>query len=937
MRLSQKRKRSPEFSRRHPITPRTYGSKPGHPVHASIRVFANLENQFQSPGPLDNESISSSYQIALNDEGDGHQQASEDDLGHVIAAIDVKDYGTVGCAYYLAGKQRMYLLGDNRPCEDGIIEALIRQIKPTVILVPSRVDFSGVLDHSQSLAQETDTSSYLPYQIDVRPTQEFSTSNAESRLVALDVSSAHEQRVRFFVPHSGICGPEEVKPEDMGFTLQEGRLLHISSSVDMDNIITIGCVGAVLAYLQRRRTTGTSIDPIGPMDQCPFQVRSLEMFNLENTMWISSNTLQSLQIIQHESHPNLFNQGPGTKPSSSKEGLSVYGIFLRFAHSPQGRARLKQIFLRPSLDLNIIQQRHDFIGVFSRPDNKAALDKMTKAMKYIKNLRPVMTNLHKGISTGSAKITGFKTTVWASLLAFAFHSIDIQDSLKEISGSENLPLQAKALRIFETAQLYKVGGTIQEIVDIDNSEEQGRTVVKQGLDRNLDMMKDRYEGLNSLLKNVATEIAMTIPEDLDIDVNVIYFPQLGFNIAIPLNDREQPIYSGSADWELIFTTESRAYFKDFRMRELDGKLGDIYGLICEKEIEIVYDLAQNVLQYEEMLVDTSDICGELDSLLALTQAAMFYKLNRPRMVSDNLVRIKGGRHLLQELTVPSYVPNDFAIRAGTSSSDSGRDSSQVDQLPSMLLLTGPNFSGKSVYMKQVALMVYLAQIGSFVPADSAELGITDKILTKINTQESVSKIQSTFMSDLQQISLCLRQVSNRSLILIDEFGKGTNESDGIGLACGVFEHLLNMNDSPKVIAATHFHEIFENNLLAPRPGLQLGHMEVKVSEEPDEAEDQIAYLYNFRLGRSSKSFGTICAAINGIDMAIVARADEIASLAARGENLIAACAILSTEETRSLQSANILARKFLAVNLLDQKTNCQKARTILEELFKASN
>lgn len=130
----------------------------------------------------------------------------------------------------------------------------------------------------------SDTSSYLTYQIDVRPTQEFSTSNAESRLVALDVSSAHEQRVRFFVPHSGICGPEEVKPEDMGFTLQEGRLLHISSSVDMDNIITIGCVGAVLAYLQRRRTTGTSIDPIGPMDQCPFQVRSLEMFNLENTM-----------------------------------------------------------------------------------------------------------------------------------------------------------------------------------------------------------------------------------------------------------------------------------------------------------------------------------------------------------------------------------------------------------------------------------------------------------------------------------------------------------------------------------------------------------------------------------------------------------------------------------------------------------------------------
>lgn len=93
-------------------------------------------------------------------------------------------------------------------------------------------------------------------------------------------------------------------------------------------------------------------------------------------------------------------------------------------------------------------------------------------------------------------------------------------------------------------------------------------------------MKDRYDGLSSLLKTVALEIAMTIPEDLDIDVNVIYFPQLGFNIAIPLNDREQPAYFGTEDWELVFTTENRAYFKDFRMRELDGKLGDIYGLIC---------------------------------------------------------------------------------------------------------------------------------------------------------------------------------------------------------------------------------------------------------------------------------------------------------------------------------------------------------------------
>lgn len=118
-------------------------------------------------------------------------------------------------------------------------------------------------------------------------------------------------------------------------------------------------------------------------------------------------------------------------------------------------------------------------------------------------------------------------------------------------------------------------------VDIDNSEEQGRTVVKQGLDRDLDRMKDQYDGLESLLKHVATDIATTIPAELNIELNVIYFPQLGFHVSIPLNLRGEAAYLGSDEsWELVFITENRAYFKDFRMRELDGKLGDLYGLIC---------------------------------------------------------------------------------------------------------------------------------------------------------------------------------------------------------------------------------------------------------------------------------------------------------------------------------------------------------------------
>lgn len=153
---------------------------------------------------------------------------------------------------------------------------------------------------------------------------------------------------------------------------------------------------------------------------------------------IGSSALLSLQIIQSESHPNMFNQGPRTKSASGKEGLSVYGLFHRFAHTPQGRAKLKQIFFRPSVSLDTIRERHAFIGVFSRPDNMSTLEKITKSLKYIKNLRPVLVNLHKGISTGSAKITGFKTTVWASLLAVCTFGVECL-SADMVTSSHSTP------------------------------------------------------------------------------------------------------------------------------------------------------------------------------------------------------------------------------------------------------------------------------------------------------------------------------------------------------------------------------------------------------------------------------------------------------------------------------------------------------------------
>ncbi|KAM5507939.1 hypothetical protein McanMca71_001210 [Microsporum canis] len=800
----------------------------------------------------------------------------DEDLCKVIMAVDIKDRGTVGCSYYSAQEEKLYVMEDIVYGELDIVDILKLEIEPTVLLLSLRADQSlEDPTHAGSGSRATsdigktyvfkeeqnvyltrnilDSHLQLPYQLDVRPTQEFGFENARTKLTSLKINSKTSETVKFLIPGINFSHDGDITGETVDFTEQQGDLLHISGLIDMENCISVGCAGAILTYLQRKwASISLQGDPLSPRTM---DIKAIGMINLQKTMFINKDTLSSLQIIQSESHPNAFNQGPGKTSSGSKEGLSIYGLFHHFARTPQGKRLLKQYFLRPSVDPNVINQRHEFLSTFLRPENAAPLEQLIKSLKNIKNLRPVVIHLRKGISTGSAKFRGFKGVVWSSLLDFAFHAIDVNQALKEITGVRGLDICTKALIKLDLAQLHQVGSAIHEIVDLSLSIEEHRTVVRPGIDKELDKLKETYSGMDGLLNQVAVNIAASLPEGMNKEINVVYFPQLGFNIAIPFDDRGVPVYgTNDEDWTQVFNTENRAYFKDSRMREMDEKLGDIYGLICEREIEIVYQLAQKILTYEIMLVQASDICGEIDSLLALVQGASLNKLVRPRMTEENIISIKGGRHMLHEATVSSFVPNDTFVIGGKGSRSSAQDvnasstellpNGETTQGPSMLLLTGPNFSGKSVYLSQAAIIVYMAHIGSFVPVESATIGYTDRILTRVSTRETVSKVQSTFANDLQQVSFALSQATNRTLIIIDEFGKGTESADGAGLACGLFEYVLSMgNQRPKVIAATHFHEIFENGFLKPRPELEFGHMEVRVDTSTQNVEDQVTYLY----------------------------------------------------------------------------------------------
>ncbi|KAI5204078.1 hypothetical protein E4T38_04811 [Aureobasidium subglaciale] len=799
-------------------------------------------------------------------------------------------------------------------------------IDPTIILVSSKLDDSVLdrLDLERKNMDDGDSTAYgMPALCSPRPSSEFLYDSARCRLADLKLDHEDGPKVTFTTPGDVVIGRDEGYIADGdAFETRQGQLLKLAGWIDVESRVTVGCSGAVLAYIRRKRAA--TFLPGDAAARAMHRISTIEMFTLAGSMFVNADTLLSLQIVQSESHPHSHNQGPAKANSGSKEGFSVYGLFHNLARTPQGRVLLRQYFLRPSTNLEVINERLDTINFLLRTENTEQTEALTKNLSKIKNMRTVMINLRKGISgTGPGK-KGPPNSIWAGIRLFAYHALQIKDSFQEVFGGDRLAIRNKVMKHFHGTQLADVGKSITEIIDFELSLDQGRNVVKHGVDHDLDELKQTYEGLESLLVQVAQHVAQSVPEGLNTDINVVFFPQIGFLIAIPQDPiTGHGIFEGHEDdpWEKMFTTEDFAYYKNENVIEMDSYFGDIYGRICGQCLQIV-------------------ACS---SILALVQGAKDYNLVRPRLTESNILDIRGGRHILQEKVVSNFIPNDTLMAGGEglplaeqyepSSENFPRLHEQNNMLPSMVLVTGPNFSGKSVYLKQVAIVVFMAHVGSFVPASRADIGVTDKIMTRVATRESVSRVchpfdemadadveqnQSAFMIDLQQISVALNLATNRSLLIIDEFGKGTDSHDGAGLAAGVFNHLLERGDQcPKVIGATHFHEIFESGFLLPHERLAFGHFEVRVDPHSRQINEQLTYLYNYKQGRSNNSYGTVCAALNGIPVEVTNRAEELVLLAARGEDLVQACAVVSEREREELEDAEDVAKAFFAMRVSD--------------------
>ncbi|KAF4414078.1 DNA mismatch repair protein MSH5 [Colletotrichum fructicola Nara gc5] len=833
-------------------------------------------------------------------------------------AVDVKDKGALGCAYYRTSEDAIYLLRD-APGTGLLtfINFLMVHVEPTVVVLPLKMPDEVVRFFEEHKVVAREGRFLRGDTAEQRSMHGLDDPGTERYLLRTVGSNEfnHQDSIDKLIDLPPICsGPIVVNtatgrsPNDVAQgECRNIKLMRLGSFVDLDCFSSIGCAGAVLGEIAR---IGNAADGL-----LRVPVASIQMFALSDSMLVTDETISSLQVFQSELHPNRLMSGSATAGSCSKESLSVYGLFHPFASTPQGKVKLRQMFLRPSLNLDTIRERQKTVTVLLQSDNAEALESVCGALKKIQDVRRPLEQLRRGADIPTGKAIG--RGVWWSLTRFSIAVLQLQDAMLQLQHTHGLAGVQQVLSIISARVIKGVAEKVDSIIDFDEVKASSRIAVKPHVNVQLDKLKHDYQGLDSLLDDICKSMSQELPEWARPYVTgCVFWPQLGFFTVVSLRQDGTPAYMGQElyddRWEVMFITGGSVYFKNRRMAELDAQLGDPYSGIVDLEIQILHDLACEVLEHAPVLNHAADACGDFDCLVALARGARKYGWTAPTMTTDNVISIQGGRHPLQELAVHSFIANDCMLEGGCGDPRSHHGETTT------LVITGPNHSGKSVCIKQVALIVYLAHIGSFVPASLATIGITDQILTRISTRESVSQKESAFGTDLRQGAFVMRHATRRSLVVIDEFGKGTPADDGAGLMAGLIDHFTALGtDAPKVLITTHCHEIFEGGYLRDRPGLTFAYMDVRLDLAAP-IDDQVVFLYDLRLGRSISSFGSNCAAINGVSKAVVERAEAIILLLARNEDLGAACAKLDDEDQARLQEAEAVARNFIELAMGDE-------------------
>uniref|UniRef100_A0A3B4BAL3 MutS protein homolog 5 n=1 Tax=Periophthalmus magnuspinnatus TaxID=409849 RepID=A0A3B4BAL3_9GOBI len=528
---------------------------------------------------------------------------------------------------------------------------------------------------------------------------------------------------------------------------------------------------------------------------------------------------------------------------------------------------LYQWFLRPTQDLAVLYRRQEVIHFFTSPQNSDCLSTLQSSLRNIRNIQMSLSHT--------------KVTDWQSLYKTVYTAVCIRDTVR------HLPQCIKLFRDISEGfsdDLQHVASLISRVVNFEASVAENRFTVKPNVDPQIDE-KRLMMGLSDFL----TDVARRELEHLDPRIPsccVIYIPLIGFLLSVP----RLPSMIEKEDFEIegldfMFLSEDRLHYRSQRTKELDDLLGDLH---CD---------IRGVLE----------LSAELDCLMAMSSASQEYGYVSPKIANHRRIAITNG-HPLLELCSPVFVANSFH-----STDFNGR----------VKIITGPNSSGKSIYLKQVGLIVFMALIGSNVPAKEAEIGLVDGIFSRMQSRESVSVGLSTFMIDLNQMALALNSSTGNSLVLIDEFGKGTNTVDGLSLLAASISFWLKKApvDVPHLLLATNFHSLLQLGLLPFSEMLSLLTLETALDG------DELVFLYQLKEGICRSSYAANIATLAGLPTNLVQRGVEVSELYRTGRT------IKCVDKASCDEKANCknIVDMFLKLDLDDKSLDVQ--RFLKEELL----
>lgn len=562
--------------------------------------------------------------------------------------------------------------------------------------------------------------------------------------------------------------------------------------------------GAILYYLDQTQHTHIS------------HITSLARIEEERYVRLDKFTVRSLELVC----------------AMNEDGKSLLDVIDKTI-SPMGSRLLRRWILFPLKDVKPIQERQDVVEYFFRhPEVKELLDEQ---LEQIGDLERIISKVAVGRVTPREVVQ----------LKIALQALE---PIKEACMASNEP------SLCRIGEQLNVCALIRDRIDREIQPDPPSLVNKggviaKGVNEELDELRSiAYSGKDYLLQVQQRESEKTGIPSLKIAFNNVF----GYYIEVRNAHKDKV----PADWIRKQTLVNAERYITEELKEYEEKILGAEEKILSLESRLFNELVLCLTEYIPPIQCNANLIGRLDCLLSFAKAAESNKYIRPLVDESDVIDIKGGRHPVIEKQLPlgeTYVANDVYL---------DEDKQQI------IIITGPNMAGKSALLRQTALITLLAQIGCFVPAESARIGIVDKIFTRVGASDNISVGESTFMVEMNEAADILNNMTSRSLVLFDELGRGTSTYDGISIAWAIVEYIHeHPHAHAKTLFATHYHELNEMERSFPR----IKNFNVSVKE----VGNKVIFLRKLVPGGSEHSFGIHVAKMAGMPKCIVNRADEI--------------------------------------------------------------